>query len=116
MKGWPSIEQRVQHVAHGLELQAGFAPQARTDALVDIAPEAMQGGQLSCFAAHESQPPAHLPEAGRCHGPVTGVEVWIGHQHLLSRADRGCGEWGAAFAYCLLFTSPSLSDSPPHLL
>jgi hypothetical protein len=75
MKGWPSIEQRVQHLAHGLELQASFAPQARTDALEDIAPEAMQGGQLSCFAAHESQPPAHLPEAGRCHGPVTGVEV-----------------------------------------
>src|SRR5262245_40418164 len=31
-------------------------------------------------------------------------------------ADRGCGEWEAACAYCLLSTSPSLSDSPPHLL
>jgi len=73
----------MQQLAHGLQLQAGFAPQPHAGARRDLAPEAAQGRQGTLLAAHGRQAPARGAEAGGGDGPGTGVEATVGHRHLL---------------------------------
>jgi len=73
----------VEQLAHGLQLQAGFAPQPRTGPRRDLAPEAAQGRQGALVAAHVRQAPAHGSEAGGGDGPGTGGEATGGHRPRL---------------------------------
>jgi len=63
----------MQQLAHGLQLQAGLAPQPRTGPYGHLAPKAAQGRQAL----------AHGADAGGGDEPGTGVEATGGHRPLL---------------------------------
>jgi len=63
----------MQQLAHGLELQAGLAPQLLTGPYGHLAPQAAQGRQAL----------AHSAEARGGDEPGAGVEATVGHRPLL---------------------------------
>ena len=82
-----SITERVEQLAHGLELQAGLAPEALTGPRLYLMTEgAAATGQRLFLRAHVGQALAHLSEAGGSDGPGTRGQTRIGH-------DASSGSW-----------------------
>jgi hypothetical protein len=62
----------MQELAHGLELQAGLAPQPLTGPRRHLAPEAAERREILCLLADGGQTAAGLPEADSSDGPGPG--------------------------------------------
>ena len=61
------MKECVQELAHGLELQAGFASQPVAGALGHVPPQACELLEPALLVAHVGQALAHRPEAGCGH-------------------------------------------------
>src|SRR5262245_4215050 len=83
-----SPKQRMQELAHGLELQACLSPDALTRPRRHFLPKPAQLYEFEFLLAHERQAPACLPEAGGRGGPRTGGQARVGHRMPSSANEK----------------------------
>src|SRR5713101_2384971 len=104
MPHW-SITERVEQLAHRLQLQAGLTPPPLTGPYGHLAPKAAQGRQGALVAAHGRQAPAHGAEAGGGDGPGTGAQARRGHRVVLLACWRRRIRVSAPFVYTVTASS-----------